>query len=475
MDTQLQEPPVIPVLVQDTRPAVTIPKALPAKAASSQMMATNAECRLLVSNATRKLYPEGFLEKAAEECWAGPNTDILVVGKRDASKQSGHYMRVLPETVRDTQKNLSGIIPKDWEALLEGPKDRDGKSIIYTTILRAAIIPDNSFALKYRFEPVEGSKETSVPRNLFITIVDPQDHSEDHLAGMSGLFLGYNISSNLIFNSRFSDSKSWMALTFAHEATHGEHDHGIKIVSGNQIKDNIEKTPVAERMQHEGGADVGGAEKYMRARNQGVSLNEIVPAINWGLRSLGSYFNARVGNIPFAHATNFSFSKEAAHTTPTQQEEGLRIFRDTMDTAFGRVILDPETGDYRESIRDITTLGQEKDDFITCRDDALDALPKGTSFRDNWDKYAYDVSQCVLQSIWIRPLGAAAIIELEKEKDPFKGNIVARRYAEDFKTAVSAHLMSAGNMERVGNLYDKVLKDDLPAPAKAHWGQVLGR
>jgi hypothetical protein len=182
--------------------AATLAAASLVAAASPQVvhepLSDDKGCRLIVSEKTKALYPKGLLEYAAQNCWAGPKTDILIIGQNDVLPKGSHNLTASTAVVEHAQEQMKKFVPNDIHSAMQSARDEKG-SIIHRQIVSAAVANSNQ-ALNYKFINVAKPQEE---KRLFVTVVNPVDHIPDDLAGIGGLYLGS------VLNRRFHEEGAY--------------------------------------------------------------------------------------------------------------------------------------------------------------------------------------------------------------------------------------------------------------------------
>ncbi len=452
--------------------AATLAAASLVAAASPQVvhepLSDDKGCRLIVSEKTKALYPKGLLEYAAQNCWAGPKTDILIIGQNDVLPKGSHNLTASTAVVEHAQEQMKKFVPNDIHSAMQSARDEKG-SIIHRQIVSAAEA-NSKQALKYKFINVAKPQEE---KRLFVTVVNPVDHIPDDLAGIGGLYLGSVLNRRFHEEGAYHDRASIRTMTLAHETDHGSHGHGTSIIEDGKLRREQMEVSVADRMRHETEADNGAQHKYESARKTGIALNSVYPVLYHGLRSLGSYFsgNAAHDKVPFAHATNIGMHKDYSSITPQEQLEGLRIFRQELNRAVGEAVLNPDTGEVKKELLDM----YDKPTVATldfCQEEAQVESDKAQD-GEKWDSYAHAMGRCVASNFDVRALAVNGLIEMEAWDSPFKNNRVAKIFAADFKLAASAYIIDNHYMEHAANLYTKTQRDAIPEPARRYWDNVF--
>lgn len=209
-------------------------------------------CRLIVSDKTKALYPKGLLDHAAQNCWAGPKTDILIIGQNDVLPGGSHNLTASAAVVQQAQEQMKKFVPVDIHAVMQSVQDEKG-SVVHRQIVLAAAVNSNQ-ALNYKFINAARPQEE---RRLFVTVVNPVDHIADDLAGIGGLYLGSVLNWRFHEEGRYHDRPSIRAMTLAHETDHGHHGHGTSIIEDGKLRREQPEISLADRMRHETEADIG--------------------------------------------------------------------------------------------------------------------------------------------------------------------------------------------------------------------------
>lgn len=441
-------------------------------------------CRLTVSKDTRSLYPAGYLELAARDCWAGSGADILVVGKDDIIKGDRNHMMPGKATIKEARQTLLNLMPADTRALFASIEPSQ-QEVILNTIVRASLSATNSSAMKYRFESGDG-KPT---KEVFITVVDDLYHVHDQMAAIAGVYLGSFINEEM-YSADMDDKTSMRAMTFAHESGHGMRNDGLVVIrDGSVVLKGVNLRTPLERLEAETGADRHGHKNYASAIQNNIPLFTKTPVVDHALRALSAYFSygpelekgeedydvryvkgyiKDPNPIPW-HATSAGLNGDV-QPDPKDQAEGARVFRQVMNGMLGTLFYDAATNQAYKLNDDIEkSFGSEID---SCAITA-DALPESARTPDAEAPLnaVTLVGTCIGHGIMSRGFAINALIELE-DAHFTPENPYTKTYYSEFSEVVRAGALSDQFLRSSSLYYLHHQRENLVDPAvKARWDE----
>ena len=229
-------------------------------------------CRLIVTPKTRELYPKGFLELAAQNCWAGKNTDIVILGKGDLLPRGNpHFMMMNDGIAPSIYSRLQEILPADTYKLMDGLKGNSRQRIASAMAAMAGASTDNT-TFQMRFKNQKGV----VQKSVFFAVTDNIHFMHDQLAASAGLWLGSYINKRLHEDTPYLNRPSLRSWKIAHEMGHGLMNHHYFSVQSGTIqtdkKQELKRRHPHSSIEFETDADRVARKYYNAALAAGIDL-----------------------------------------------------------------------------------------------------------------------------------------------------------------------------------------------------------
>lgn len=410
-------------------------------------------CHVITSKDTKRLFPAGLIDHAAAHCWAGKNTDTLLLRYADISDPALllklYLARGKPESrkfaeqkIKDTESFIISMLPESWRHTYSNatPKIR---THIAAMVAASGLEETHGHTYKFSFEDSASGAE----KNLSIIVINEGVAVTESL-GVASKISQMNINKIFLYDSDYYNGKGHLAYTFAHESGHNAHPgRNVRIIDGQKISIPARRTS-AEIMAEETAADLYANKYYAEALDAGVDMPASTPEVYGAARALFPIFFSNFDNQKKYGFNNFSdkFIKvpdltSASHATlshlpfnstwpaPEKQEKGMLAFRSALMVAFNQALSGYEPPSSSLAISVV---------IKKCREIADEAraavLPKGSAHKHNPDAV---LGRCMTDT----PLYAAGIafnaaLEIV-DKGGFPKDSIAQAYLNAFVNAAA--------------------------------------
>lgn len=461
-------------------------------ASAEEAPRTGDACRLIVTPKTEQLYPDGFLELAARNCWAGENTDIVILGKDDLLPSGNSHFMMVSDVAPSIYARLRDILPADAYELMDTLKGESRERITSALATMAAQNADNT-TFQMRFKDREGV----VQKSIFFAVADPIYFMDDQLAASAGLSLGLYIDKRLHEDTATLDRASLRSWKIAHEMGHGVLDHHYFPVQSGAIQTDREQE-LKRRQPHssiefETGADRMARAYYSEALAAGINLAPSMAYLDIQWRSASAYYSDRfesdrtehdytqaqvsgyLGNPePYpTHATSAGLHPDRP-LEPEEQLQGALKFRREMDLAIGNLFFDAADNHARDLPADITDHAGRS--IEACAEMGsmvrrkLAELPPEA--RGKADPTAF-VGGCLARSgVYNKGLAVNGMIALI-DQGGIPGDKAAQLYLDDFTKAVESGLFSAQFLHVASLVYASEQRETLSPESKLRWDRFF--